>query len=155
MNNLLPLLLFALSASKGGGHGENDLMKNLLNTFATSFGKENGELLSNLLSGKFDFDKMLPLVVKALASGGGNSPLSGLFSNANILENSGYPTFSSQDGGGGNSDFSTFNESENEGEEVFNKEATDANSQPNYLKPIADIADERINFALAHYLSNN
>lgn len=32
--------------------------------------------------------------------------------------------------------------------------AEDASTTPNYLKPISNIANERINYALAHYFAN-
>lgn len=33
--------------------------------------------------------------------------------------------------------------------------AEDISTAPNYLKPISSIADEKVNYALAHYFANN
>lgn len=156
MNNLLPLLLFFLSAAKNGNSGENDLTKNLLSSFSSLLGKENGELLSSLLSGNFNAEKMLPMLIKSLASGGSNFPLSGLFQNANTPENNDYHDFSDKSDGSFHSKNPPVGASDNSICDNSADEKRDENElcRPNYLNPITEIADERINFALSHYFSN-
>ncbi|MDY2850956.1 MAG: hypothetical protein SOV55_02435 [Candidatus Borkfalkiaceae bacterium] len=157
MNNLLPLLLFFLSAAKNGNSGENDLIKNLLSSFSSSLGKENGELFSSLLSGNFNAEKMLPLLIKSLSSGGDNSPLSWLFQNANTPGNSDYRDFSGKSNGSLHSENASDGASDKSICDDSADEKRDENEfcRPNYLNPITDIADERINFALSHYFSND
>ena len=127
MNNFLPLLLI-MAMSKGNGFSLDTLMP-----LVKSLGIDEGAI-SSLLSGSL-------FKGNEEGSDGKGFSIEKLLPLAmNLLSSSTSNSPKAQD----NPAFSQ------------NKSAVAEDSTtPNYLKPICNIADERINYALAHYFANN
>lgn len=138
MNGLLPLLLFALSAMQNGKNSENEMLNNIIKNFLPAFGSENAELISSLLTGKADIKSLMPVLIKTLTSKKDEQSPDN-FQNGSLKEQNNCKE-----------ELSELSDSRTK-----NTDETITADTPNYLKPITDIANERINFALAHYFSNN